>query len=428
MTIYVFKLPDIGEGTAEAEVVAWHVQVGDFVEEDGPLADVMTDKATVEITAPVSGKVISIHHGVGEMAQVGSPLVEFETTAEGAGQAVEPTAQSVPADTGENKAPDIAVAPSTTKPSDTSPSDISDRAPRPKASPAVRRRAKELGISLEAVTGSGPQGRIRQPDLDMYLAYSANGPAFASASPPTSPLPPVLPIADSDFQETKMVGLRRKIAEKMELSTRRIPHFAYVEEVDVTDLELARTRLNNRYGDDRPRLSFLPFFVRALCTILPRYPQINSHYDEASGTIRQYLPVHVGIATQTDGGLMVPVIKNAHTMGLWEIASEISRIAQAARSGTAKRDEVTGSTITITSLGALGGIVTTPVINHPEVAILGPNSIVERPMARNGNVELRRMMNVSSSFDHRVVDGHDAARFIQDLRKLLEDPILLLAF
>jgi 2-oxoisovalerate dehydrogenase E2 component (dihydrolipoyl transacylase) len=402
MGIHVFKLPDIGEGTAEAELVAWHVKVGDLVEEDQPVADVMTDKATVEITAPVSGRIVALHGTVGEPSQVGSPFIEFGTDGEAA---------SVPAPV----VPTVPVA------VEAMPARATVAASRPKTSPAVRRRAKELGIALEQVRGRGPYGRIRQADIDAYLAYRSE-----AAEPRAVPAAAPTPVAAGEYREVKLTGLRRRISEKMELSTRRIPHFSYIEEVDVTALEEARALLNDRHAGKRPKLSLLPFFIQALCRTLPDFPQINATYDEESGTVRQYAPVHVGIAAQTNSGLMVPVLRDAGRLGLWELASEISRLAAAARDGSAKREELSGSTITITSLGTLGGIATTPVINHPEVAIVGPNRIVERPVVRDGAIEVRKMMNISSSFDHRVVDGHDAARFIQELKALIEEPALLL--
>jgi 2-oxoisovalerate dehydrogenase E2 component (dihydrolipoyl transacylase) len=392
MTNYVFKLPDIGEGIAEAELVQWYVKPGDVVAEDQPLADVMTDKATVELTAPVSGTIVAIHGEVGQLRQIGSALVEFALEGEAP---AEPEAESAP-------------APSPTEPLPaTEPS-----ATRPKASPLVRRLAKQAGVQLEDVKGSGPYGRIRRPDFEAHIS--------ASQQPQ-----PSRPSVD-EFTEVKLVGLRRKIAEKMEISARRIPHFAYVEEVDLTALEKARAELNARYGE-RPKLTLLPFFIQALVRVLTQFPQINATFDDEAGIVRHYAPVHVGIATQTDNGLIVPVVRNAQDLGLWELSEEIARLAAAARDGTAKRDELSGSTITITSLGTLGGIATTPVINHPEVAIIGPNRLVERPVVRGGAIEIRKMMNVSSSFDHRVVDGYEAARFIGEMKALLESPTLLLA-
>lgn len=390
MSNYVFKLPDIGEGIAEAELVQWYVKPGDSVAEDQPLADVMTDKATVELTSPVSGTIVAIHGEVGQLRQIGSALVEFALEGEAP---AEPEAESAPPPFRTESLPATELA-----------------APRPKASPLVRRLAKQAGVGLEDVKGSGPYGRIRRPDFEAHLA------AAQQLAVPTA----------GEFTETKLVGLRRKIAEKMEISARRIPHFAYVEEVDLTALEAARAELNARYGE-RPKLTLLPFFIQALVRVLPQFPQINATYDDEAGIVRRYTPVHAGIATQTDNGLIVPVVRNAQTLGLWDLAAEIARLAAAARDGTAKRDELSGSTITITSLGTLGGIATTPVINHPEVAIIGPNRLVERPVVRGSAIEIRKMMNISSSFDHRVVDGYDAARFIGEVKALLESPTLLLA-
>jgi len=397
MARYVFNLPDIGEGIAEAELIAWHVAAGDRVEEDQPIADVMTDKATVELTSPVSGRVAILHGAAGDMLAIRAPLIEFDTEAESRADAMPLPPQQVEA-----------------KPPEPAPPQC-----RVKASPAVRGRAKTLGVALEEVAGTGPEGRVRQSDLDHFIEARHGSPPVAS-----SLSAPIL-FPEGDHDEEKLTGLRRRIAAKMELSARTIPHFSYVEEVDVTELERARERLNVRHGDARSRLSILPFLIRALCLTLPGYPRINALYDEASGTLRRYRPVHLGIATQTDGGLMVPVIHDAQSLDLWELAGEIARLAAAARDGSAHAAELSGSTITITSLGKLGGVAATPIINHPEVAILGPNRIVERPVAVEGEIRLRRMMNLSSSFDHRVVDGHEAARFIQEIRDLLENPVML---
>tara|TARA_R110000782_G_scaffold182437_1_gene272603 strand:- start:8123 stop:9373 length:1251 start_codon:yes stop_codon:yes gene_type:complete len=415
MARYIFKLPDIGEGTAEAELVAWHVQVGDRVDEDQPVADVMTDKATVELTAPVAGRVAVLHGSVGEMAAIGGPLIEFETDEEAAAP-----------DNEQSKVETPAPAPANAAQSTAAPVTASARPKRPKAAPAVRGRAKALGIALEDVQGTGPEGRIRQSDLDSHLANRQQ--SSAAPAPAARPVPAPAPaLSGTEFEEVKLAGLRKRIAAKMELSTRQIPHFSYVEEIDVTELEQARENLNLRYSGTRPKLNLLPFLIRALCVVLPRYPQINAHYDEASATVRRYRPVHLGMATQTGNGLMVPVLRHAKQKNLWELADEILRLASAARDGTAKSEELSGSTITLTSLGRLGGIVHTPVINHPEVAIIGPNKIVERVMIEQGEMRVRKMMNLSSSFDHRVVDGHDAASFIQDIRLLLESPVALLA-
>ncbi len=393
---FVFRLPDVGEGTAEAEVVAWHVAVGDDVDEDAPLVDVMTDKATVEITSPVRGKVLSLSAQPGEMTAVGGPLVEFETESE----EVEEIAEAV----AEVRAP---IEPGSS-PSEGSPRDGGEGG---EAAPAVRKRAHDLGIELQSVKGTGPGGRVTHEDLDTRLANQAPRPA---AGP-----------AQTGVEEIKVIGLRRRIAEKMQESKRRIPHFGYVEEVDVTELEALRQHLNGVHGAARARLTVLPFLMRAVVKAVAAFPQVNARYDDEAEVIQRHAAVHIGIATQTPSGLMVPVVRNAEARDLWDSAAEVSRLAKAARDGTASRDELSGSTITITSLGPLGGVSHFPVINHPEVAILGPNKIIERPVVRHGQIVVRRMMNLSSAFDHRVVDGYDAAEFIQRIKGFLEQPATL---
>ena len=390
MSLYVFKLPDVGEGTAEAEIVAWHVSVGETVDEDAPLVDVMTDKATVEITSPVRGKVVSLAGGPGEMAVVGAPLVELETAAS-------PEPAAAPAAS--------APAPEAAQPSAPNP------APGVLAAPAVRARAKALGVDLSEMKGSGPGGRIEHADLDARLG--GPGPATVASAPRTG------------VRQVKVIGLRRRIADRMQESKRRIPHFGYVEEIDVTELEDLRLALNAEHGAARGRLTLLPFLIRALVVSLPAFPQINARYDDEAGVVEQFDAVHVGVATQTDAGLMVPVLRHAEALDLWGCAREVARLAAAARGGSASRDELGGSTITLTSLGPLGGVSHFPVINHPEVAILGPNRIIERPVARAGQVVVRKMMNLSSAFDHRVVDGYDAAAFVQRIKGVLERPALL---
>jgi 2-oxoisovalerate dehydrogenase E2 component (dihydrolipoyl transacylase) len=450
---YVFKLPDVGEGTAEAEIVAWHVKVGDAVGEDENLVDVMTDKATVEMTSPVSGKVISIHGEPGQMAAVGSPLVELEV--EGAGnvkagaapaaksEAQKPTQPTLsPGTGGEGKGEGAAnVVPLSISPPHPNPlplngarensrstassslSSVAASAPpmrkpgdKPVASPAVRERAHELGIELQYVSGSGPAGRITRQDLDTYIASGGRGAVAARASGYAP---------REGIEDIKVIGLRRKIAEKMQDAKRRIPHFAYVEEIDMTELESLRAHLNATRHKDQPKLNVLPFLMRALVRVLPDYPQINARFDDDAGVVHRHAAVHIGIATQTANGLIVPVVKHAEARDLWDSALEVARVASLARDNKASKDDLTGSTITITSLGTLGGVVTTPVINHPEVAIIGPNAIVERPVVRNGQIVVRKMMNLSSSFDHRVVDGYDAAEFIQRIKALLEHPATL---
>ena len=419
MSRYTFKLPDIGEGTAEAELVAWHVAVGDVVEEDQPLADVMTDKATVEITSPVSGRVLERSGEPGSMVAIGSALVVFETDAaapaEASPQKPPARAEAKPAAKKAEPPPRVEakpVAPSQATPAFATRADPQDK---PLASPAVRQRARDLGVELQFVPGSGPSGRVMHEDLDAYLA---GGAARTVHGQSTS-------TARSGVEEVKVIGLRRKIAEKMAEAKRRIPHFAYVEEVDVTELEALRLQLNASKRAEQPKLTFLPFLMRALCEILPDYPQINATFNDEAGIVYRHAPVHIGVATQTANGLIVPVVKNAEARDLWGNAREVARLAEAARTGKASREDLSGATITITSLGPLGGVVTTPVINHPEVAIIGPNKIIERPVVKDGHIAVRKMMNLSSSFDHRVVDGYDAAAFIQRVKAALEHPATL---
>ena len=413
MSLYVFKLPDVGEGTAEAEIVAWHVAEGAVVAEDAPLVDVMTDKATVEITSPVSGRVLSLKGAVGDQAVVGAPLVEIET--EDVGQAAEAARPLRPSGPPPPQAgEDLAAAPPQVLPRETGEvarSDAGGEGPRAVlAAPAVRQRGRALGVDLSAIPGSGPDGRVTHEDLDAALG----------ARPASAP-----GARKSAVHEVKVVGLRRRIAEKMQEAKRRIPHFGYVEEIDVTELEDLRQHLNEIHGPARPRLTVLPFLMRAVVRAAADFPQVNARYDDEAGVVSRYEPVHLGIATQTPAGLMVPVVRHAEARDLWDSAAEVSRLAAAARDGSATREELSGSTLTITSLGPLGGVSHFPVINHPEVAILGPNRMVERPVVRAGQVVVRRMMNLSSAFDHRVVDGYDAAEFIQRVKQLLEHPATL---
>lgn len=420
-----FRLPDIGEGIAEAEIVAWHVKIGDMVEEDQPLADLMTDKATVEMSAPVAGKVLELAGAVGDNIAIGSTLALFETAEEGGASAVPPTASPV-ADGPE--APEAtppagaAVTPPEAQPAPVAvapapvPVQAHDTA-KVLASPAVRQRARELGVDLATV--SPASGRVRHADLDAYLRYAAAPAAMPSA-------PRVAAASEDDVEEIKVTGLRRRIAENMAEAKRRIPHFAYVEETDVTALEALRQAMNEGRGE-RPKLTMLPFLIRAICLAAHDFPMVNARYDDDANIVRRHASVHLGMATQTDAGLSVPVIRDAQARDVWELAAEIVRLADATRRGKASRDELSGSTITLTSLGALGGIVSTPVINRPEVAIVGVNRMVERPTVIDGRIEVRKMMNLSSSFDHRVVDGMDAARFIQAVKRLVEVPALIFA-
>lgn len=412
---YVFNLPDIGEGIAEVEVVEWHVEVGSVVEEDAPLVDVLTEKATVELPSPRAGRVLSLTGSPGDKIRVGSEILVLETEAvDEAARPAEPTEPKLTAATGETAQHD--------------PAEAADRAPlpsasqssaeRPLAAPSVRHRARQLGIALESVGGTGPGGRILDADIDARIA--AKDHPQAAAAPGHG-----APALDEQVEEIRIIGLRRQIAERMQESKRRIPHYSYVEEIDVSPLEELRADLNARHSADRPRLTLLPFLIAALVRAIPQVPQVNALFDDEAGVLRRYKAAHVGIATQTSQGLLVPVIRHAEALDLWQAASEITRLSTAAREGKATRDELTGSTITISSLGPLGEIVATPVINYPEVAIIGVNRIAERPVVRGGNIVIRRMMNLSSSFDHRVVDGSDAARFIHEVKRRLEQPATL---
>ena len=421
---YVFKLPDVGEGTAEAELVGWHVKVGDAVEEDQILADIMTDKATVEITSPINGVVVALHGEAGQQIAVGGPLVSFKV--EGAGNvAAAPAAAPAPAPVAKAEkaapAPVAKAAPAAPKADAKPVPALTGRQPgeRALASPAVRNRARDLGVDLVFVPGSGPAGRIEHADLDAYVARGGSLPAAAGGSVPST-------YARAEgTTETKIIGLRRKIAEKMAESVRRIPHITYVEEIDMTAVEELRAHLNATKSKDQPKLNVLPFIARAIVVALRDQPQINATYDDEAGVLTQHAPVHLGIAAQTPNGLMVPVVRHAEALDPYATALEIARVSGAAKDGSAKREELSGSTITITSLGTLGGVVHTPIINHPEVAIVGPNKIAERVVVKDGQMVVRKMMNLSSSFDHRIVDGHDAAVFVQKIKNLLENPATL---
>ena len=452
MARFTFNLPDIGEGIAEAEIVEWHVKVGDTVEEDARLADVMTDKATIDLESPVSGKVLEVAGEAGDTIAIGSMLVVIEVEGEVSGedpdeggsaedaatsaQRTQPTPAPAPKD--EEVAARIEVETSDASDADDaiargqrsdrgqtdSPKPAGDQASfRDKvsgapilASPAVRRRAKDLGVDLQQVR---PQedGRVRHADLDAFLSYGGGG-GFAAAGQ-----------ARQD-EDIKVIGLRKRIAQNMAASKRNIPHFSYVEEVDVTELERLRAQLNDGRGD-KPKLTMLPLLITAICKVLPDYPMINARYDDEANVVTRHGSVHLGMAAQTDNGLMVPVIRDAQAKNLWQLANEVLRLANAARDGTAKSEELSGSTLTLTSLGPLGGVATTPVINRPEVAIIGPNRIIERPMfvpdgMGGEKIEKRKLMNISISCDHRVVDGYDAASFVQDLKRLIEAPANLL--
>ena len=426
MARFTFRLPDIGEGIAEAEIVAWHVKVGDRIEEDQQVADMMTDKATVEMESPVSGVVVELAGEVGDQVAIGAALMVVETeeaVAEEAPVAEAPVAEAVEeqveAETPgvpevvEEAAPPAPVAAPAPAPVPAPALAPVEQARHVLASPAVRARAKDLGVDLAEVKHDGQH--IRHADLDAYLRYgSAQGYHAPHAS------------RAREDEAVKVIGMRRRIAENMAAAKRAIPHFTYVDEIDVTALESMRADLNANRGS-RPKLTMLPFLIVAICRTLPDFPMLNARYDDEGGVVTRHGRVHMGMATQTDAGLTVPVIRDAQDMNVWQLASEIGRLAEAARTGKIKSEELQGGTITITSLGPLGGIATTPVINRPEVAIIGPNKIVERPVFVGDDIVRAKLMNLSISCDHRVVDGWDAASYVQALRKLLETPVLLFA-
>jgi 2-oxoisovalerate dehydrogenase E2 component (dihydrolipoyl transacylase) len=439
MSQFIFKMPDLGEGTVEAEIVAWHTKPGDVVQEDQVIVEVMTDKAAVEVPAPVGGRVVSISGEPGDKVAVGSPLIVFETgaaeTAPAAPEAVPaamhvaPTApEAVPAAMHVAPAVPVRSTPSISAPDPGRPDPGGSQGhTRVKASPASRRRAREAGIDLSTVSGSGPGGRILPGDLmaadNRAPVTPPIGPGARRVSAETSgPTSSGAPSALPETTEIKVIGVRRVIAERMSEAKRNIPHFAYVEEVDVTELESLRQHLNTKLAKGEPGLTYLPLVILALTRTLESFPQCNVLYDAARGVLVRHRAVHVGVATQTPDGLKVPVVRNAHALSLWDLAADIRRVSERARSNKATRDELVGSTITVTSLGKLGGIASTPVINAPEVAIIGLNKAVERPVVLDGAVIVRRIMNLSSSFDHRFVDGYDAAAMIQTLKDLLEHP------
>ena len=462
MGIHVIKMPDLGEGIAEVEVVAWHVKPGDTVKEDQVLADVMTDKATVEIPSPVNGTVTSLGGKLGEAMAVGAELIRLEVEGAGNHSAESASAKTATAarqhtssakaeggnDTVDEFIPITVAQPETvvttvTSEATAAPAKAAPQRPatpaytqggsqggsngaapshhgraageKPLAAPAVRQRAWDMGIELQFVTGTGPAGRIQHADLDAHVARGQRKAAEGDRR---------YAVLEGE-QAMPVIGMRRKIAEKMAEAKRRIPHFTYVEEIDVTELEALRVQLNARYAGQRPKLTLLPLIMRAVVLAIRKYPSVNARFDDEANIVTTYHPVHLGIAAQTDAGLMVPVVRNAEARDPWSAASEVARLAEAARSGKALREELSGSTITITSLGALGGIVTTPVINRPEVAIVGVNRIVDKPVILNGAMVARKTMNLSSSFDHRVIDGMVAAEFIQTIRGYLECPATL---
>lgn len=417
MSQFVFKLPDLGEGTVQAEIVAWRVKPGDVVTEDDVIVEVMTEKAAVEVPAPVSGRVVSTTGQPGDMVPVGAALIVFETGAGATAQEAAPASGAASAGGGGS-----GVARATTNGAAGAALVVAHRG-RVATSPAIRRRAHEAGVDLRNVPGSGPNGRIVRSDFDAYLQeHQAPGHAKGADKPiPLRPRPAVVEEGPST-EEIKVIGLRRLIAQRMSEAKRNIPHFAYVEEMDVTDLEALRRHLNSKLASGTPSLTYLPFLALALVKVLKSFPQANALYDAERGVIVRHRAVHIGVATQTPEGLKVPVVRAAQSRSLWDLAAEMRRVTEAARTNKATRDELMGSTITITSLGKLGGIASTPIINAPEVSIIGVNRAVERPVVLNGAITVRRMMNLSSSFDHRFVDGYDAAALIQALKEHIEHP------
>jgi 2-oxoisovalerate dehydrogenase E2 component (dihydrolipoyl transacylase) len=434
MAEHVIKLPDVGEGIAEAELVEWHVKVGDVVSADTTLAAVMTDKATVEIPSPVDGEIAWLGGEIGDKLAVGSDLVRLKVPGDGNAastaqpqprsavvEAAKPAPTPTPrtADSDDRRVPQVVPAPTAARPAPTTAPRPPAREPvrtgiaKPIASPAVRLRAREAGIDLRQVPGTGLAGRITHADLDAFAAHDPRVARSQGLQP------------KSAVEDVKVVGLRRRIAERMSVAHARIPHITYVEEIDVTALEELRETLNRRKRNEQPRLTLLPFLMRAMVSAIAKQPRLNALFDDEAGIVHQHAGVHIGVAAQTDAGLLVPVVRHAESLDLWDCAAEVGRLAEAARTGTATREELSGSTITITSLGAIGGVVTTPIINHPEVAIVGVNKIMTRPVWNGSSFVPRKMMNLSSSFDHRVIDGWDAATFVQNIKALLETPTLI---
>lgn len=439
MSQFIFKMPDIGEGIVEAEVIEWHVDVGDEVKRDGRLADVMTDKATVEMTSPVDGVVEALGCGTGEKIVIGAEFVVFNTTAAGsekgtAAQVAEesrtgqdkpvsvpaPTPPAIQTVTASVEKPRLRIAPGR---EDSVSGSGEEKPPKPLASPAVRRRALALGIPLSEIKGSGEKGRVLLSDLPEIQPVSDKRPSDQSVVQATDQSSHL----QSPGREIPITGLRRVIADRMSEAKRLIPHFTYVEEFDVTELESTRQYLNSERDALQQKLSLLHFMMLGICRCIKQWPQCNAHYDDERGVLTEFEDVHIGVATMTESGLVVPVIRNADKMDIWTLADQVHALAELARAGQLKREQLSGSTITVTSLGPLAGIATTPIINRPETAIIGPNKMTEKLLRVEGAVVTRRVMNVSSSFDHRIVDGYDAAMMVQRLRGLLENPAALFA-
>ena len=403
MVKHVFKLPDVGEGVVEGEIVKWNVKPGDTVKEDEPLVEIMTDKATVSIPSTVNGKVVSTTGTPGDMIPVGAELIVFEVEGDGTPEPVpEPAPEPTPEPT--------PVAQPVSRPAPPVSAPVQSSGTKPLASPAVRRRAREAGVDLAQVPGTGPAGRISHDDFDSFISGGGRLAAVQSG------------VKMTGVEEVPVIGLRRKIAEKMSISKRSAAHFSYFEEVDVTELESLRQHLNATRSENQPKLTYLPFIIQGLIKAVRKFPQCNAIYDEEKGIVFRHEAVHIGISTQTDDGLMVPVIKHAESRDVWETANELMRVTSSAREKTATIDQLTGSTITITSLGVMGGLGATPIINHPEVSIVSIHAARDRAVVRDGKVIIRKMMNVTSSFDHRIVDGYDGALLIQELKSMLEYP------
>ena len=423
MGTFEFKLPDIGEGVVEGEIVEWMVAVGDVVKEDDPILSVMTDKATVEIPSPCDGTVTSMVGDAGDILPVGAVCIVFTVDGEGnaSGQSTEAEPEQQVA--AEEPAPSPPPAPEPTKPVAATPPTPAATPPTPRvegakvlASPAVRKRAREAHISLDLVAGSGPAGRVTHADLDRHISGGAASATYAA------PIGAVAKVARTGTEEIKVIGLRRKIADGMMTSYSTIPHFSYFEEVDVTNLEELRQHLNATRPEGAPKLTYLPFIMQALVKALAQRPECNARYDDEAGVVTRHEAIHLGIATQTDRGLYVPVVRHVEAMDIWQSAVEMGRVTQATRDGKAGVEDLSGSTFTISSLGRMGGLGATPIINKPEVGILGVHNATERAVVREGNVVIRRIMNLSSSWDHRVVDGFDGASLVQLLKSYLEHP------
>jgi 2-oxoisovalerate dehydrogenase E2 component (dihydrolipoyl transacylase) len=424
MAIYEFKLPDLAEGTTEGEIAAWYVSVGGSIAEEQPLVGIMTDKAIIDIPSPVTGTVTSLHGAVGDKVPVGSVLAVFETD-EPALEAIDAPVLNAIDSTASSTPTARAPLPGSSVAAGESSDRASGSAARPAASPSVRRRAREAGVSVAEIRGSGPTGRVLHADLDAVLSAAVVTPSTAAIAHDATSSAGAAAQPASPIEEIRIHGMRRKIAERMAQSKRTIPHFSYVEEIDVTELEALRVYLNSEHRQQNLKLTPLPFLMRALARVLPAYPDINAIFDSESGILRRHAGIHTGIATQMPSGLLVPVVRHVEMRDLWQCAAELGRVTAAARAGTATREELSGSTITLTSLGRLGGVAATPIINFPEVAILGPNRIIERPVVRAGQIVIRKMLNLSASFDHRLIDGYVAAEFIQRIKRLLELPATL---